>query len=520
MSQAAVGQGPRPVGLPPVALHRLLEVIPGLRPTNSYDVSQGDTLISGVSLRSSDIRPGDVFLALPGSTAHGATFALAAVAAGARAVVTDPAGVELLAQMSLPVQIVVIEHAQPRLIAGLLAAEIYHHPSRQLPIIGITGTAGKTTTCYLLAAGLHAAGIRTGVIGTIETRIGQAVLPSALTTPEAPDLQGLFAVMLQQQVQAVVMEVSSHALALGRVAGTSFAVGAFTNLSQDHLDFHHTMDEYFAAKALLFDGRARREVIVIDDEYGQRLAARRPAAITVATRTDLADVANWAATATPAGAGQQTIHLTGPGNQHLTVTIALPGAFNVANAATALVALDTAGFDTATAATGLAQATVPGRMEQIDCGQPFLAMVDYAHKPEALRAVLTATRAAITGQLIVVLGAGGDRDHSKRPLMGQIAAELADRVIITDDNPRSEDPASIRAAIMDGALAAQTAAHICDEGGRRAAIAAAVSAAKPGDAVVVAGKGHETGQESHGEIAPFSDREELRAALEARGWSA
>ncbi len=469
----------------------------------------GAVRLTGITLRAQDVRPGDLFAALPGTRVHGSQFAADAVAAGAVAVLTDRAGADA-APPALGVPILVA--ADPRALLGTIARAVYGDPSEQLEVVGITGTAGKTTTCYLLEAALGADGSRTGLIGTVQTRIDGEVAPSALTTPEAPDLQALFAVMAERGVSVVAMEVSSHALALGRVSGTVFAVGAFTNLSQDHLDFHHDMEQYFAAKSLLFDGRARRHVIDIDTGYGARLAAAHPDALTVSVHGP----ADWSVGSVQVSAnGIQHVTLTGPGARVVTVALAIPGAFNVSNAAMALACVDALGRDVHMAADAMAGVVVPGRMERVDEGQDFLAVVDYAHKPAALAAVLDAVRDGLAGQLIVVVGAGGDRDTGKRPVMGEAAASRADLLIVTDDNPRSEDPAAIRAEVLAGAHAASTGhvAQIKEIGDRRQAIRSAVLAARTGDAVVIAGKGHELGQEIDGLVHAFSDRDELAAAL-------
>jgi UDP-N-acetylmuramoyl-L-alanyl-D-glutamate--2,6-diaminopimelate ligase len=484
------------------------------------------TTLTGVTLRAQDARPGDLFAALPGTRAHGASYAAQAVNAGAVAILTDPAGVAALTGPDAPapvtVPLLVADH--PRALLGDIARAIYGDPSRRLAVVGITGTSGKTTTCYLLEAALAANGSKTGLIGTVQTRIDGEVAPSALTTPEAPDLQALFAVMAERGVSVVAMEVSSHALSLGRVSGTAFAVGAFTNLSQDHLDFHHDMEEYFQAKSLLFDGRAGRHVIDIDTPYGARLAKAHPDALTV-SGTDNPD-ASWAVTAVEfSTTGIQHVTLRGPaaagspGSRTVTFDLSLPGAFNVANATLAIACVDALGRDVQPAADALAGVVVPGRMERVDAGQDFMAVVDYAHKPAALAAVLDAIRDGLSGRLIVVLGAGGDRDTGKRPMMGQESAARADLMIVTDDNPRSEPPADIRARVLAGARDAASAdqeKRICEVreiGDRRAAIRAAVQAARTGDAVVIAGKGHELGQEIAGVVHPFSDRVELLAAL-------
>jgi UDP-N-acetylmuramoyl-L-alanyl-D-glutamate--2,6-diaminopimelate ligase len=470
-------------------------------------------LVTGVTLRAQQVRPGDLFAALPGSTVHGAAFAGDAAARGAVALLTDPAGAQAAAGEGLPMLVV----PDPRSVLGELSADVYGRPAERLAVLGVTGTSGKTTTCYLLEAALAAAGMRPGLIGTVQTRIDGTATPSALTTPEAPDLQALFAVMVQAGARAVAMEVSSHALALGRVAGTRFAVGGFTNLSQDHLDFHPDMESYFRAKALLFDGRAAAGVVCVDDDWGRRLHAEHPGTVTV-SGTDR-PTADWSVLdVRPGVAGHQHLRLRTPfGDQD--VDLALPGAFNVANAVLALACATSAGLSVPlpVAAAALADVVVPGRMQRVDAGQDFLVLVDYAHKPAALDAVLSAAGAGRRGRLLVVLGAGGDRDRGKRPEMGRIAAEAADVVIVTDDNPRSESPAAIRSAILTGATGAGAGADVREIGDRAEAIRVAINAARPGDVLVIAGKGHEQGQEVAGVIHPFSDVDEAGAALAAAG---
>jgi UDP-N-acetylmuramoyl-L-alanyl-D-glutamate--2,6-diaminopimelate ligase len=459
--------------------------------------------VTGIAVRADAVRPGDLFAALPGGRAHGADFARAALAAGAVALLTDPAGAARPSVRDGGVPVLV--HPRPRSVLGALAARIYGDPTAELAVIGVTGTAGKTTVTHLVAAGLAAAGRRTGLIGTVHSRIADRELPSTLTTPDAPDLQALFAAMREDGVDDVAMEVSSHALAQDRVAGVRFAVAAFTNLSHDHLDYHADMEDYFAAKARLFDGRARTEVVCVDDEWGARLV--RPGTVTVSTRGP----ATWLATDLSAGpGGRQRFVVRGPRAATL-VELRMPGAFNAGNALIALASLDAVGVAVEVAAPALAEVTVPGRMQLVDEGQPFLAVVDYAHKPAAVAALLDSLRELTTGRLIVVLGAGGDRDAAKRPVMGAAAAERAEVVVVTDDNPRGEDPAAIRAAVLAGARTSDAA--VVEVGDRRAAIAEAVRRARPGDVVVVAGKGHETGQEIAGVRHPFDDAVELAAAL-------
>lgn len=470
-----------------------------------------DLPVTGVTLRGQDVRPGDLFAALPGSVTHGARHAGQAIERGAVALLTDAAG---LAEMGA-VEIPVLVHPAPRSVLGGLAATVYGRPSARMAVVGITGTSGKTTTTYLVEAGLRAAGRIAGLIGTIGIRIDGTDIPSALTTPEAPALQALYAAMAERGVDTVVMEVSSHALSLGRVDGTEFAIGAFTNLSRDHLDFHQTMQEYFEAKALLFDPasalHARRAVVCIDDDAGRAMAGRATDPITVSVT---GRPAHWrAADVTPVGpAGQEFTAIDPAGAQHR-VGIDLPGHYNIANCLVALAILDAIGVRPEQAAPGLRLTRVPGRLELVDRGQDFVALVDYAHKPEALRAVLSTLRHP-DRRLAVVFGAGGDRDPGKRAPMGEIAAELADLVIVTDDNPRSEDPAAIRREILAGAAGGK--AQVLELGDRRAAIRRAVAWAAPGDVVLIAGKGHETGQRGASEVRPFDDRVELADALQDR----
>lgn len=501
-STPAPAPGPRPRSCPPVALSRIAAAV-------GAPLRGPDPLVSGVALASDRVRPGDLFAALPGSRAHGAGFAPAAVTAGAVAVLTDPDGALKLALRDVPVLV----HPDPRSAVGAASALVYGDPTSRLAVLGVTGTSGKTTVAHLLEAGLAAAGRHPGLLGTVGTRIDGRRLPSALTTPEAPDLQALFAVMAESGVSDVAMEVSSHALTLGRVAGTRFAVAMFTNLSQDHLDFHRDMDDYFEAKAALFDGRAGHAVICVDDEWGRRLAARHPAAVTVTTGDGPAD---WRAVdVTVHPDGSQSFTATGPEGLTQPTMLALPGAYNVANALVALAGLAAVGVAPADAAAGFAGLAVPGRMQRIDAGQRWLAVVDYAHKPAAVAALLDTLRAQVPGRIAVVLGCGGDRDRGKRPLMGAAAAARAELLVVTDDNPRSEDPAAIRAEMLGGTVDVPPGHEVREIADRRAAIAAAVAWARPGDAVVVAGKGHETGQQVAGVTHPFDDAAELADLITA-----
>jgi UDP-N-acetylmuramoyl-L-alanyl-D-glutamate--2,6-diaminopimelate ligase len=500
---------PRPRTVPPRPLAELAELL-GLVITHGDVAVTGatDVAVTGATHASTSVRPGDLFAALPGAQVHGARFVTAAAQAGAVAVLTDPAGAPAAAQTGLPALVV----DDPRAVLGEVAAAVYDRPTGKLDVIGITGTAGKTSTAYLIESGLRAAGRVTGLIGTVETRLGDLVVDSERTTPEASDLQGLFAAAVEHGVTAVAMEVSSHALALGRVGGTRFAVGGYTNFGTDHLDFHASVEEYFAAKALLFDGRCRYEVINLADPALKSLVT--PATITYSADGDPA--AGWrAAEIVPAGYGQR-FTAYGPGGVRVEAAVALPGRHNVANALLALACLTALGIDPEVAAIGVAACPgVPGRLERLAAPGPVTGVVDYAHKPDAIVAALAALRESSSGRLICVIGAGGDRDRGKRPVMGAAAARGADLVIVTDDNPRTEDPAVIRAEVLRGALSV-AGAEVIEVAGRRDAITEAVRRAVAGDVIALLGKGHERGQEISGEVHPFDDRVELAAALAER----
>jgi len=476
-----------------------------------------DAPVTGVTHDSNAVQPGDLYAALPGSHTHGARFAAEAFAAGAVGVLTDETGKLLASRLDVPLLVV----ETPRAHLGAVSSWIYGQPSTRMRVLGVTGTNGKTTTSYLLDAGLRAAGEKTGLIGTIETRIGDVGLPSSRTTPEASDLQALLALMAERGVGSVSMEVSSHALALNRVDGTSFDVVAFTNLSQDHLDFHVNLDDYFEAKARLFTPQfAPIGVVNIDDDHGREL--RRTAPIQITTVSTITPDADWSVSDVATDGTGSRFVVRGPGVEMATA-IALPGAFNISNALLAFATLVSAGVDPRDAAAGIADVSVvPGRMEAVSAGQPFVALVDYAHTPEAVVTLLTTLRATTKGRVIVVLGCGGDRDRAKRPLMGAAAARLADVAILTSDNPRSEEPAQIVAAVLEGAMgvAAAQRGDVIVELDRRAAIAIAVERARAGDVVVVAGKGHEQGQEVAGVVHPFDDRAVLRAELAAHALAA
>jgi UDP-N-acetylmuramoyl-L-alanyl-D-glutamate--2,6-diaminopimelate ligase len=465
------------------------------------------TRVSGAALDSRRVTPGDLYAALPGAHGHGAAYWDQARGSGAVAVLTDAEGA---ARVGTDVPMLVV--AQVRPVLGRVCALVFGDPATRLRMIGVTGTQGKTTTTRLLESGLSGSGVPAAVIGTVGTRILGKDVGSVLTTPEAPELQRLFRQMVDAGVEACAMEVSSHALVMGRVGGVVFDVGVFLNLGRDHLDFHRDMDDYFAAKASLFTPEhARRGLVNIDDPWGQRLLDR--AQIPVQTLSVDGQEADWVASDIAPSASGSRFRITGPGGVDLRGGCPIPGGFNVANTLAAVAGAATAGYDAQAVATAVAEGPgVPGRLERIDDGQDFAVVVDYAHKPDAVAAALATLRPVTEGRLIVVLGAGGDRDPGKRPVMGEIAARGADVLVVTDDNPRSEDPGAIRAAILAGTTGGR--AEVVEIGDRREAIAEAVRRAGAGDVVLIAGKGHESGQEVAGVRHPFDDRvvalEELR----------
>ncbi|MEU0489664.1 UDP-N-acetylmuramoyl-L-alanyl-D-glutamate--2,6-diaminopimelate ligase [Nocardiopsis sp. NPDC006139] len=504
-----------------------------LRPDLAPDhpVPAREVQVRGITHDSRQAGPGDLYAALPGTRVHGAEFAEQVALAGAAAVLTDPEGADRAAATGLPTLVV----PDVRAALGTVASWVFKNPSEDLLLIGTTGTSGKTTVSYLVESGLRRAGMGTGLIGTVEMRVGDERVASSLTTPEATDLHGLFALMREQGVTGAAMEVSSHALALGRVGGARFDVAVFTNLSQDHLDFHSDLREYFETKARLFTPEyCDIAVVNADDRFGRALVDMVQGEGKVPVTTfgvegysdadpETALEADWNAVDVRLGAAGSTFRIVGPGGMEAQASVCLPGPFNVSNAMAAVVGLVEAGLPLETAIEGVAAAPgVPGRMEKVVARevpasfQDFTALVDYSHKPGAVEAVLTSVRSIAEGGVTVVLGCGGDRDRAKRPLMGEAAARLADQVVITNDNPRSEDPVAIAAAMLEGVtrVPEDERARVTVELDRADAIRLAVARARAGDVIVVAGKGHETGQYVKGEVLPFDDREVLRAAIE------
>jgi UDP-N-acetylmuramoyl-L-alanyl-D-glutamate--2,6-diaminopimelate ligase len=449
------------------------------------------------------VEPGTLFFCVPGFTRDGHDFAPDAVARGAVALVVDR-------PLGLGVPEVLVDDVRAAMAPA--AAALAGDPTARLTTVGITGTNGKTTSAFLVRSLLEAGGRSTGLLGTVTAIVGGEQHAVARTTPEAIDLQRTFADMLAAGDDAVVMEVSSHALSLHRADAIHWSVAVFTNLTQDHLDFHADMEDYFLAKRRLFEAGPGLAVINVDDPYGARLAGDFPEAIRIGLDSDDAQVR---ATAVEGDASGSAFTVDG-----LALRTTLPGRFNVLNALGAVVVARELGVDDAAIARGLAAAErVPGRFEPVDEGQPFAVFVDYSHKPDALEAVLRTARGLTRGRLIVVFGAGGDRDRGKRPLMGRAAAELADVAIITSDNPRNEDPEAIMAEIAAGAQVAGVNGRARVERviDRHAAIERAIALAAPGDVVVVAGKGHERYQEfEDGRTVPFDDVAVTREALRAR----
>lgn len=481
-----------------------------IRPLNSPSMSfagiaqllncqyQGDLQITGIAQSANEVEVGDIFVAIAGSKHHGIEFLDTALENGAVAVITDRKG----ENQKLPTLIV----DDPREIVGQISAHIYGDPSANMFTVGVTGTNGKTTVTTLLHQIWRLAGWDSGLIGTVNTQINDEILPSSHTTPEAAPLQALFAAMRERHMRAVAMEVSSHALSLKRITGSKFKVAAFTNLTQDHLDFHGDMESYFNAKASLFSyGLVELAVINIDDPYGARLAKAIEIPMVSISRTQSAD---WRYEEILQFKQGYSVKIRGPQGVLIEGQTKLIGGYNLDNLLMAVAIAVISGVDPIEIGTNLNRYQgAPGRLEIVDIGQKFLAFVDYAHTPDAVINVLKSARDLTEGKLIAVLGCGGDRDRSKRALMGS-ALVAADYPIFTSDNPRSEDPEQILKEMV-GDLAHH--GEIIPD--RKLAIFKAVTLAKPGDVVAVLGKGHEVGQESLGVKHPFDDRKVLAEAI-------
>ena len=455
-----------------------------------------DFEVTGVAQNADEVRSGDIFLAIAGEKHHGAEFAALAAQKGAVAVITDAKGSEL--SKNLPTVVV----GDPRKLVGELAAAFYDQPMKKMFTVGITGTNGKTTVTTLLHQIWQTAGWSSGLIGTINTLIDSEVLPSRHTTPEAADLQAIMATMSERHIRSVAMEVSSHALELNRIIGCHFNIAGFTNLTQDHLDFHENMENYFNAKAKLFQyGLSEQAVINIDNDAGTKLAKLIKIPVTTVSRMETS--ADWHYESID----QDQVKIRGAGGILIEGRTSLIGAFNLDNLLMAVAIAYMSGIDPIEISTNLSKYRgAPGRFEKVEVGQKFTAFVDYAHTPDAVNRVLAEARKLTNGSVIAVLGCGGDRDRSKRPLMGDALVAGSDIAIFTSDNPRSEDPIEILKQ-MSGEHKGEV---IVD---RKMAIERAVALAKPGDVVAVLGKGHETGQEIQGKNFPFDDAVILANAI-------
>lgn len=469
--------------------------------------SRNNVQITGVAQRDSEIEPGDLFLAFPGAKVHGAKFADVAKKNGAVAILTDTEGAALAT--ALPTIVV----SDVRVAGAIVASSLYKDPTRDLHSIGITGTNGKTTVTTLLHQIFQAAGREAGLIGTVETRIGSEIIPSTRTTPEAADLQSLTSAMRERHMRHLVMEVSSHAITLKRIKGSHFSIVGFTNLSQDHLDFHGDMESYFEAKANLFTFEyAECGYINIDSEYGSRLATQ--CNIPVVTISRLNKSATWHFSEIQTGATGTQLSIRGVEGIFIESKTQLFGNYNLDNLLMAVAIANASGVDPVELATIIPHLTgAPGRLEPVSIGQDFTALVDYAHSPDAVTNVLAAAREFTAGRVIAVLGCGGDRDKGKRPLMGKALLNGSDIAIFTSDNPRSEDPLDILKDMTGGQVLPESSEIISD---RDEAIQSAVAQAKAGDTVLILGKGHEVGQEIKGVTTPFDDRLQLARAIEGR----
>ena len=472
---------------------------------NGNLIGDSTTLITGVSVSSKDVQKGDLFIALPGEKSHGAEFVAEAISLGAVAVLTDAEGAAKISQLP------VIVSTNPRRAAGVISAWFYSEPMRDLYSVGVTGTNGKTTVTTLLHQIMSAAGRESGLIGTVETLIGAEVIASKRTTPESTELQALSAVMRERHMRNLVMEVSSHAISLERIRGSHFAVVAFTNLSQDHLDFHKTMQAYFEAKAKLFTFEfADLAVINIDDSYGIKLAELTELPVMTVSRDNQS--ASWHYASITKGYVGAHVAIRGSGGILIEGKVHLHGGYNFDNLLMAVAIASESGIDPIDIAAILPQLTgAAGRLESVRLGQNFTALVDYAHSPDAVARVLETAHEISDGRVIAVLGCGGDRDSSKRALMGKALHEGSDVAFFTSDNPRTEKADSILVQMTLGLDIQPPSAIIQD---RSEAIKAAVNEAKDGDLVLILGKGHEKGQEISGVVHPFDDRVELARAIE------
>ncbi len=466
---------------------------------------QGDPLqtVTGVSQNSELISEGDLFVALSGRNGHGAEFVSEALRAGAVAVLTDDRGEQLCADFCVASGVPLITAVDPRKRLGEICARIYGRPTMRL--IGITGTNGKTTTAYMVMQGAKSLGLKVGMIGTLATYIGDTELSAVRTTPEAPEIYQLLKRMSLESIELVVMEVSSIAISEHRISGLNFDVVGFTNLSHDHLDYHETMENYFEAKAVLFtQDYAQRGVVCVNDSWGRKLLTLSE----IPVQTVFIDVPSSEFEGQPDWRGVLDEHgdlvVRDPSGNIVQTPITSPGAVNAMNATMAIALLANVGLFASDTCHGVGSSVVPGRGQLVCVHNSVSIYVDYAHSPDAIESFLSGLHRLDHGSVITVMGAGGDRDTSKRPLMGAAAARHSHIVIVTDDNPRSEDPVAIRNSIVQG-IPEYPNVRVENVEGRRNAFVRALELAQPGDRIAILGKGHESGIEIDGEVIPFND---------------
>jgi UDP-N-acetylmuramoyl-L-alanyl-D-glutamate--2,6-diaminopimelate ligase len=491
-------------------LRQLIQNLPDATVEGSVDRE-----VAGITYDSRRVTPGMVFIAIPGQHVDGHEFIGTAVERGASAVICERSRL-------VPGRVTKIHVTDVREAMACAAGSYYQHPSAKLKVIGVTGTNGKTTVAFMIKAILEAADIKTGLMGTVRYEIGDRVIPAQRTTPESIEVQQMMSQMLKADCQACVMEVSSHALDQKRVHGVEFDVGIFTNLTRDHLDYHGTMENYFAAKKKLFSSlqqgtKKGTAVINIDDEYGARLAAEGDG-VEVCLTYGFGEKARLRATKIELNVDGSRFVIEAPGRK-FAIRLPLIGRHNICNALGAVGACLALKIDVVKIQAALnALPPVSGRLEMVSAGQPFGVFVDYAHTDDALKNVLTTLREITKGRVLVAFGCGGNRDSGKRAKMGRIAAELADFTLITSDNPRKEDPSRIAAQVEEGYRAVRVDAYEV-ELDRRRAIQQIITRAKPGDSVLIAGKGHETYQEFEDTVVPFDDRVHAQEALETLGFA-
>ena len=483
-----------------------MRIIPGLSLAKSlmeFDskIFNQQVVISGVSINAQKVVPGDLFIAFAGANTHGISYLEQAISNGAVAVLSDKK-----IEASIPSFI----HPKPREIVGAISAWLYGHPFESLKAVGITGTNGKTTTANLVKQIWQLNSIKSGLVGTLGVEIADEKLESARTTPEADDLQAIAAAMVEQGCKNLVMEVSSHAIDQGRIKGAKYEVVAFSNLTQDHLDYHLSMENYFQAKANLFATEyAKAAVINIDDSYGKKLSKQVKIPVVTVSRKE--STADWYLAKAEIKNGLYQVEIKSKSGESLSENFALLGDYNLDNLLLAVAIVSSAGLSLDKIASTISKLqSVPGRLESVNAGQKFTALVDYAHTPDAVERVIATVKSATSGKIIGVLGCGGDRDASKRSLMGHALFNGCDLAIFTSDNPRSESAEAILKQMTAGIDLGKKGLVEID---RKSAINLAVENAQSGDVVLLMGKGHESGQEVNSVVTPFDDRVELAESI-------